>query len=297
MNVGAILAGGVALVRRRPGMVAVWGLAYLLACVALMATLAPMMAGMAEFQRAALATPPGAPPPPFPGGGLVGVVLLFELGFLVLMAAIFAAAVRATASPESDRFAFLRLGMDELRLLALGVLLWIGSVVAVLVFAIVAVILVGLLVWAMGPAALALAAILYVVALGAGLWVTVRLSLAGALTVLRGRIVLGEAWRATRGRFWTLFGAYLVIWLVFMAVTLVMLAVTQPEMLALLGRLGDPAAAQDIVARQQAMMADPFGPRMLATLLLGGVVNTVLIAWACGAVATAALAADTDGTV
>ena len=52
--------------------------------------------------------------------------------------------------------------------------------------------------------------------MGAMIYAEVRLSLAFPLTFMRRSFVIGEAWRLTRGRFWTLFGAYFIIGLVYM---------------------------------------------------------------------------------
>ena len=45
-------------------------------------------------------------------------------------------------------------------------------------------------------------------------WFYVKLSLSFPLTLLRRRFVIGEAWTLTKGRFWTLFGAYFMIFVI-----------------------------------------------------------------------------------
>ena len=57
------------------------------------------------------------------------------------------------------------------------------------------------------------------------LWIMVRLSPALAMAVDRRAFVLGDAWKGTKGWFWSMFGSYLIAWIVMIAVSLIMLAV------------------------------------------------------------------------
>jgi len=123
------------------------------------------------------------------------------------------AAFRAVMRPAERRFAFLRIGMDELRVFGIGalwtvvafifymLLIAFGIVLAQLLYANGA----GVTGWGMIPALLFLLSPIYSLMI----WLHVRLSPALALTVYRRSFVIGEAWRVTRGQFWRLFGAYL----------------------------------------------------------------------------------------
>lgn len=298
MNAADVLAGGARLVRTQPKAVAIWGLLYLVVCIALMAVVRPMFADLMMMQQQAIAArAAGLPPPPPPGGvgAIFGAIFGLEAILFVVFAAIFAAAVRATALGGHDRFAFLRAGMDEVRLLGLGVLLLLFGVILTLAVAVGAGIAGAALGALAAPSEGAVVAITIgmVIAIYAVLiWALVRISLAGAYTVLRGRIVVREAWRATRGRYWTLFGVYLLIGIVYFAVTIVLVGVANPGLLSAYGGGMQSDAMQAALAQQQATFSDPFSPRLLATWVVGAVIMAVVVGFTFGAIAAAAIGFD-----
>lgn len=108
----------------------------------------------------------------------------------------------------------LRVGADEWRVLVVG-LIWFGLLIAAYIgLFIVLLVPMGLGAVA-GRDAAAIGAIIGVVFMLvytlACLWAGIRLSPAAAMTVRDGQIRFFEAWRVTRGRAWTLFGAWLVV--------------------------------------------------------------------------------------
>jgi len=133
-----------------------------------------------------------------------------------------------------------------------------------------------------------IAVIMGCVLFGAAIYAQVRLSLAGALTVIRRRIVIKDAWHATKGRFWTLFGVYLLIWLAFLIITIVITALTNPHLLVAYASFD--AQAINAVAQEQ-LAQQGAGPSigLIVQMLLGAVLFTAMLAVAFGAVATAAL--------
>lgn len=293
MGVGSMLAGGWRLIRTQPTAVAVWSAAALVLTVASGLAAQPWGAATIEMQRAMLAQPNAAPQLP---DGLWGAILLLDLLALVFYVAIFAAAVRAVALGGSDRFFFLRLGMDELRLVGLGIVLWLLGTALMLV-ALFALVLVGVVAaFAVGPGAMAGFLIVgYLLAFAALLWAEVRVSLAGAYTVLRRRIVVREAWRATRGRFWTLFTAYLIMTLVGSALMILLILIFSPEIVRAYTAAVSGQSPGELIAAQQALMADPFAPRRIALMLVAAGVLGGGMAFASGAVATAAIDLDRSG--
>lgn len=300
MTVAEILAGGVRLLRTQRRAVAIWGLVYLGMTAVMVAAMWPMFGSLAAFQAQAIAAQTGqAAPPEFPVG-FFGTIVLVNVVMVLGLAVIFAAAVRAVARGGDDRYGFLRIGMDEARLIGLAILLVLIGFVAMLALILV-VALIGVAVAAIAgvggvengggasPSMLGLIAALYLGLIVLMVWAQTRISLAGALTVLRGRIVIREAWRATAGRFWPLFGAYLVIGLTFVVISIVASLALNPDMFAAMTATTDPAAAEAAMARQ---MEGMFGPRWLALVAVGTVLNVAITAFAFGAIATAALAAD-----
>jgi hypothetical protein len=232
----------------------------------------------------------GSPPDAAAFSSAMSWLMLLELIMLAVAMTLFAAAQRAVLQPEAGGFAYLRLGMDELRLFglafALVILFYIALLVAALVIAIV--VALGALIGGAG-AAIALAAIGILALLGASIWVQVRLSLAFPLTVMRKKIVVGEAWQATRGRFWTLFLAFFAIFLILLVLWIAAALVVSGPYFADLANGGfTPENLQRAGERQ---MARQFGaPTAMAALgwLLSAVAGSLSIALFGGALATGA---------
>jgi hypothetical protein len=137
------------------------------------------------------------------------LVMLFVA--LVLLAVFAAAMNRAVLRPSESRFGYMRLASDELRQLGLFIVLLLllcGFYFAVLI---VASVIVGVLIALAGNAAgVAATAALIPAVVCALIFFGVRLSLASPLTFASGRVNVFGSWAMTRGRFWQLFGAYLI---------------------------------------------------------------------------------------
>jgi hypothetical protein len=208
LNVGSIIEGPFRLIRERPVAVAGWALVHLAYVVASFLIMRPVQAALVSANPQAMFGP------------MFERLLPVYLLSLILWTVTLAAAQRAILRPERSRFFYLRLGMDELRLALLALLLVLGSYIVLVALGLVAAIfLVG-----MGAAAgfivkAIIGGVIGLACLVLFAWLEVRLSLAFPLTLLRRRIVIGESWRLTRGRFWTLFGAYLVLFLIMMVVS------------------------------------------------------------------------------
>ena len=138
---------------------------------------------------------------------LVSPVLILGLIIQSIMAA---AVYRLIFRHEDTRFGYLRLGADELRLMALSVI-YIFLIIGLVIGAVAAV---GVVVAAFalaGPTAAALAGTAGVFAvIGIVVYVLVRLSLAPVATFAERRLAVFESWGLTRGHFWPLLGAYVL---------------------------------------------------------------------------------------
>lgn len=290
MTVGSILSGGINLVRTKPHAVAIWGALYLAMCVALYLMIQPMMGPLMEAQQAAMANATGGAPSVTPfHAGVYGGIFLIEIVALLMMLVIFAAAFRAVVRPEAGAFGYLRFGMDELRLIAIAIMLGIAFFVLTIVLTLVLGIVIAIVGVATGPGAamIFVGGLLYCAVFAALVYFQVRLSLLGALSVKRRTIAFPEAWHLTNGKFWTLFGAYFVIALVWVALMIAVIAVTNPGLLGAFAHGMKPeaimAASQDQMTRQAAGLS----PALIAQYLVSAVVGTVLIAVSAGAIATA----------
>ena len=284
MTVGSILGGTWAFIRANPAAIAVWGLVYLGINIALRLALAPIMAAQ---MAAAAARAQGVPAPFPPIGGFFLVWLLLMGGIGVLAAAVW----RGVLFPERNQAFYLRLGGDEGRLIGLLLVAFVAAIVIeiVLVIAIVVLALVfGITASTQVTSGTVLFFFLLFVALFvAAIWLQVRLSLIGPMTVARGRWAVREGWQLTRGRFWTLLGAYLVIWLILIGVSLLLAIPTLGVMAAAFRNVGDPQA-QATLAQAQAAQMGFTTPAALVVLLLGAVLGTVLFVALAAAPAVAA---------
>lgn len=162
----------------------------------------------------------GTPPDPPTGVNPSGMLLLFPLEFIflfvffVVIAAYESACVRWMVNGEKSGPLNLHFGADMWRVygtywvwLLYAIIGWVGFFVASAIAGFVSA-SVGDMGWVIG----------LVVGLGymiAWFYTTVRLSPMAATSVGIGNFAPLKAWSATRGRFWALFGAYLLLFVVY----------------------------------------------------------------------------------
>ncbi len=203
---------GFGIVRREPWTVAAWAVVALVfslaSTVVMIPLMGPMLAGMTS----------GKPVPQAQALASLGDALRVEGVFVpvaLISIAVFSCAVyRAVLRPDDRRFARLRIGGDELRMVLLMVVVGLIALVGIVAVVVVLGVVVGV-VMATTPASNGVAtAVAVVVAYGAmlwgGVWLGVRLSLAGPMTFAQRRLRITSAWKLTRGRFWPLLGSYLL---------------------------------------------------------------------------------------
>jgi hypothetical protein len=119
-------------------------------------------------------------------------------------------------------------------------------------------------------------------------WLWTRFALAFPLTLLRGRIIIGESWRITRGRFWSLFAAFFVIVLILLILWVAVTMVTSGGYFAQLAKGGTDPIAMQQAAQQQMRQLGSISGRMVAGWIFGGIVGGLTVALWGGSVATAA---------
>ncbi|WP_404711718.1 hypothetical protein [Sphingomonas sp. MMS24-J13] len=297
VTVGSIIGGTFRFVMANLRSIAVWaGINLLLGIV--------MRLGMAPFYQAQAAAitarAQGLPPTTPPFGSFFLVMLAMMLILLVLYNAVF----RAVLFPEDRGFAYLRVGMDELRLLGLMVVLTVAYFLFSFLLGLVIGVLGAILTLSMGAGRGAMPVIFLLLALVVFIpfiFVAIRLSVVGPLTLWRREIVIGPAWRLTKGRFWTLFGAYFVVWLVLLIAMLVVMLPMMAPMFAAMGTAmsqpGNPEAAQRMAEAQMAMMQLSLTPFGILWLIVSSLFGGVLVAIFGGlpAVATAQLLDEQAG--
>ena len=281
-TVGSIINGAFRLVREHPGAVLIWMLIYLATTVVGLFVTQPSL----EMEAAAAG---GADPLAMPGfWSAFGSMMLVQIASSLVFMILFTAALRAILRPQEPGSGFLRLGADELRIIGLAIFLTIilyGGMLVMILFLFTIAALV------MGPAAIGGVWFVLLLALPVvfvAVWLYVRFSLAFPLTVLRRKIVIGESWELTRGRFWTLFGAYLVLILILVLLSIAGSVMTASDYWSDIIGSGFDAEVMAQAARRQLERMNEFDPLTLLGLVLGGAIGGLTIAFLGGASATAA---------
>lgn len=219
---------GFRVVRRKPVLVLLWGAVYLAMFLVMFGVGSGSFARIMTLAQAVeQSAEPSLEDVRQLAMAYVGLSWLAPVG-LVVAAVLSAAVARAVLRPAEDAWGYLRLGKDELRVMAvsvvISVMLGLGSAIGFVVIGTIA-----HLGGASGQAVMFLIALL----LGLGLvalliWAAVRLSLAVPMTLDRGRIVILESFKATRGHFWPLLGMSVIVFIMTMVVSLLGSIVAMP---------------------------------------------------------------------
>lgn len=193
--------------------------------VALWQVLAPALAWYGDLMSAGgdTAAVEALPPPPSALFLMFPAQFLFLFAFFVLFASFEAACHRWMIRGEAGGGLLgLRFGADTWRVygvywvwLLLAIALYVGFLVVFLV-------LIGSLSAAGDPGAVGLISVAaFLVLLAAVAYLCVRFAPAAATSVARQRFSFFEAWAVTRGRFWAILGAFLLLGLLNVAVSIV----------------------------------------------------------------------------
>lgn len=211
---------GFRVIRRHPAAALFWGLAYLVMFLAMFGLgaghWATFMASAESLQSGG-----GSPQAQLEAIGaaytamFAGIAWIIPVG-VILSAVLSAAVARSVLRPDETRWGYLRLGMDEVRVLIVSLIISLGlglasGVAMTLVTALAA----------SGQPVLALLGLLGgLAAIGGVIWLAVRLSLAVPITLDTGKIAVVESFKATKGRFWPLLGMAILAFVMSMVVSI-----------------------------------------------------------------------------
>lgn len=227
---------GFRLVRRNPMALVAWTFVYLLftlANVAAMSQMGPALADLTALMEGMEGTSPTsmadlAPVMEAYGQLLSSMSWLFPLSMIVT-AVLTAAVARGVLEPKARAtFGYLKLGMDELRVLIvtlvltilLGLIAFFAFFVAVFI-GVAATTLIEDWGWLVGFASTFAAIVLIV-------WLAVRWSLAVPITLAEKKFAVFDSFRVTRGKFWPLLGMAIIAGVMTLLVMLLSMIVSAP---------------------------------------------------------------------
>jgi len=224
---------GFRVVRRQPMALVFWALFYLVVMVAALAMVGGSVIGLmgaAETLEQSGATSFDDVMPVLSGYMAIFAVVLPVS--LIASAMIYAAVARAVLRPSESAFGYLRLGMDEVRVLVVSIVLTILFIVlSFVVFGIVGMVA-GMSAAADMPALWLVVVLLVCAAIALFIWLAVRLSLAIPITMAERRIAIFDSFAVTKGRFWPLLGMALLAFVMSIVVSLLGSLVAMPIQLA-----------------------------------------------------------------
>lgn len=207
---------------------------------------------------------------------ILSPLLLFGLAVQCVMAA---AVYRIVLRPGDEKFSYLRLGKDELRLMALT-LIYVVLGVVLLAAAQIAIGIVVFVASLLGQPAMAFvfsAAELFT--LGLFFYVAIRMSLAPAITFDRGRLAILDSWSITRGQFWRLVGAYLLaVCCVIVVAILVMMLFYLLALIVMTASGGSMTDLMQLMQPAEPSLQTYLNPFMIAYMLVGSVFTAIYYA-------------------
>ncbi|OYW28934.1 MAG: hypothetical protein B7Z44_06495 [Caulobacter sp. 12-67-6] len=198
---------------------------------------------------------------------LGGVMVLLIMLALVLGAILSGAIMRSVLHPDERRFAYLRLGREELRLLGVSLIAWAAALMVTIIPG--GVLALGTALLAGTPVAGWFTFLGGLTVIGLSTWVAVRLSLLAPHAFLSGHIDPRAAWLVTHGQFWRLLT--MIVMVIVMCVIVSILGATLSSIVGavIAGGLEDPIAPGAAASHPRLILA------LLANLLLAPVFLTL----------------------
>jgi len=268
---------GFRVVRRHPMALIFWSLFYILLTAGAFAVMGPSLisfvAATEQLEQS------GATPtledfaPLFQMMAVIFAVML-PIG-LISSAMMYAAVARAVLRPAESAFGYLRLGMDEVRVLVVSLVLFIVFTVLMVVSSVIIGAVIGMTVAAEMPALWLLVVLLVLAAVALFIWLAVRLSLAIPITMAERRIAIFDSFGFTKGRFWPLLGMALLAGVMTIVVNLLGSLVAMPIQLATGGGL---MGMSDLDGENLQTILQAASPAIAAWIVINAVLYALQIA-------------------
>jgi hypothetical protein len=285
------IGAGFKILARRPLVVLVWAVAYLVLVAgpsfALLAWVLPQM--ITAFREAAQHTVHGVTPVPAKAmalrSNLFAVQPLLWLLQIAVHAVLMGAVFRAVLTPEQSRWSYLRLSRQELWLGLTNLVFTVIAAIMILTLFIPLGIGLGLGMTAAqhgqspGPASLPLLWIITVVGVAVIVWVLLRLCLAMPMAFATGRFALYESWALTRGHVLKIFAVVLVLAVIIWIFEFATLGAGGSYLARqLLGGSGAPSTLQGSLSDILHHLAPAFVGLIALASVIGMIVYTVIVA-------------------
>jgi hypothetical protein len=262
---------GFRIVRSNPMAVVFWAVAYILFFAVFFAAFGGSLASLMATTEGLEGTQPSQQDLAGLGQAYIGFLgVALPLG-LILGAVLNAAVARAVLKPGDKRFGSLRLGGDELRVLAVSVTLAIVIGVAALVLFAVVAVAAGVAAQTSQGLAVIVGILLGLASVVALIWISIRLSLAVPLTVAEKRIAPFASFALTRGKTLPLLGMAVIAGVMYILVSMLGTIIALPVTMATGGGMAQLAEFDGQSTQQILQVAGP-------GLIAWGVVNAVFSA-------------------
>ena len=268
---------GFRVVRRQPLALVFWALFYAAVMAAAFAMIGPSLIGFVTATEQLEQS--GATPtmedfaPLFQMMGLLFAVLL--PASLITSAMMHAAIARSVLRPGESAFGYLRLGMDEVRVLVVSLVLFVVFMGLLFFSSGLIGVAIGMTVAAEAPALWLLVVLLVLAAIALFAWLSVRLSLAIPITMAERRIAIFDSFGFTKGRFWPLLGMALLAWVLSMVVGLLGSLVAMPLQLATGGGM---MALEGLEDESLQVILQSAWPAIGAWILINAVMSALQVA-------------------
>jgi len=225
---------GFRVTRHHPLAVLAWALVSLVAVLAMAFIAMPILSPVADEFRALLASGFGAEPSAAMTARFSYAAMATVPVSLLTQAILLPAIYRAMSQSGADKFAFLRLGHDELRVFGAQVIIALVSLIVSQGGELLATLAGGV-----GGAPLTL--LVETVAMVVSIYLSVRLVLVAPAAFAQGRIDLKAGWAATAGLFWPLIGMAIIVGFMAFVVMLLLGIIALPISVGMTGGAAGPA--------------------------------------------------------